>query len=81
MNIEREIRVFMEQLCRELGICDPLYDLDFFLNREYYEVDDFIREIFLAEGMNPELHLSLFRRVKRKFIDRFGCSEIYNPKR
>ena len=79
MNNEAEIRAFMEQLCRKFGICDPLYDLEYFLHREYYEVDDLIREIFLAEGMNPELHLGLFRRVKREFIDRFGCSELYNP--
>lgn len=80
MNIKEEIRVFLLQLCRELSICDPLYKLDYFLAKEYYEVDNFIREVFLAEGINTDIELSLFRKVKRIFIGKFGSSEVYNIK-
>ena len=78
MDVRQEISIFMNQLCWEFGICDPLINLEYFLAQEYYEVDSFVREIFLAEGMNRDLHSSLFRQAKRKFIDRFGCSKIYN---
>lgn len=75
MDINEEIRVFMSQICAELGICDPLYDLDDFVSRDYYEADSFVREIFIAEGMDPDSNLKLFRKVKRKFTDQFG-SEV-----
>jgi hypothetical protein len=78
MDVRQEISVFMSQLCREFGICDPLYNLEYFLAQEYYEADSFVKELFLAEGMNRDLHANLFRRAKRKFIERFGCSEIYH---
>jgi hypothetical protein len=31
MNIEEEIRIFLSNLCKDLGICDPLYDLEAYL--------------------------------------------------
>ena len=79
MDVRQEISAFINQLCWEFGICNPLNNIEYFLDREYYEADRFVREIFLAEEMNPDLHLSLFRQAKRKFINKFGCSEIYNP--
>ena len=78
MNVRQKISAFIDRLCREFGICDPLNNLEYFLAREHYEVDRFVRKIFLAEGINPDLHPNLFRRAKRKFVDRFGCSEIYH---
>ena len=77
MNSEKEIQVFLNQICLQLGICDCIYNLEYFLSKDYYEVNEFITEIFLAEGFEKdEIPLNLFRRVQRKFIDRFGY-EIY----
>ncbi len=77
MNIKKEISIFLNELCVNLGICDPLYNLEYFISKEQYEVNNFIREIFLSEGLDPDIHLKLFRQAKRMFTDRFG-SEIYN---
>ena len=59
MDIKEEINIFLNQLCSELGICDPLYKLEYLLSKEYYEVDNFVREIFQIEELNPEFNLSL----------------------
>ena len=76
MNIEKEISIFLNELCVNFGIYDPLYNLEYFVSKEYYEVNDFVREIFLAEELAPDLQLKLFRQVKRMFTARFG-SEIH----
>jgi hypothetical protein len=70
--MNEEIRVFINQICTEFGICDPLYELEKFSNKENYQVDDFLKEIFLAEGLDLDLNSTLFRQVRRKFINRFG---------
>jgi hypothetical protein len=72
--MNEEIRVFMNQICTEFGICDPLYELEKFSSKDNYQVDDFLKEIFLAEGLDPELNSMLFRQVRRKFINQFGSS-------
>ena len=75
MNLEEEIRIFLNEICTEFGLCNPLYNVDFFASRKYYEVNNFLKEIFLSEEMNPDEELRLFRQLKRKFTDRFG-SEV-----
>jgi hypothetical protein len=72
--MNEEIRVFMNQICTEFGICDPLYELEKFSSKDNYQVDDFLKEIFLAEGLDPDLNSTLFRQVRRKFTNRFGSS-------
>ena len=76
MNIETEMSIFLNKLCWDFGICDPLYNLEQFVSKEYYEVNDFVREIFLAEELDPDLQIELFRQVKRRFTEQFG-SEIH----
>jgi hypothetical protein len=76
MNVEEEIRIFLNRLCVDFGICNPLYDLERFVSKEHYEVNEFIREVFMSEEMDPDLNLKLFRQVKRIFTEQFG-SEIF----
>jgi hypothetical protein len=72
VNEEKEIRSFLDEICVDLGFCLPLQDIEKLVARKNYEVDEFVRELFLAEDMNPDLELNLFRQVKRRFTDRFG---------
>lgn len=77
LYIKEEILNFLNEICI-IGIC--IYDSEYFnylLSKEYYEVDDFITEIFYLASISPELNLSLFRDAKKKFIDKFACSEIW----
>jgi hypothetical protein len=70
--VNKEIEIFLNEICLNLGICDPLYELDKFTNRKHCKAKEFVREIFIAEGLNPDVELKLFRQVCRRFTDRFG---------
>lgn len=72
LNVEKEIRAFLDEICVELGFCLPPEEIENLMSKKTYEANEFVREIFLAEEMNPELELKLFRQVKRRFTDRFG---------
>lgn len=72
MNLEKEIRKYLDEICVELGFCLPPHEIENLASRDYYEADKFVRDIFLAEEMNPDLELNLFRKVKKRFTDRFG---------
>ena len=76
MNTEKEIARFLNEICKNLGICDPLYISGDLVSREHYEVNSFIREIFILEGLDPDLQIKLFRKAKIMFTTQFG-SEFY----
>ncbi len=75
MNLEKEIRGFLDEICTELGFCLPPKKIENLATRKFYHADEFVRDVFEAEEMNPDSELHLFRQVKRKFTDRFG-SEV-----
>jgi hypothetical protein len=70
--MSKEVETFLNEICLDLGICDPLYEAEKFTTREYYNAQEFVKEIFIAEGLDPDIELSLFRRVYRRFTDKFG---------
>ncbi|MVF14718.1 hypothetical protein FT643_21505 [Ketobacter sp. MCCC 1A13808] len=78
MDVESEIRCFLDQICVDLGFCLPPNDVDLLASRNQYIADEFVREIFKVEGLNPDLELKLFRQVKRRFTDKYG-NELNNP--
>ena len=55
-----------------MGFCIPANDFYRISNMESVTADEFVNEVFEAEGMNPQHYLHLARKVKRKFTDRFG---------
>jgi len=72
MNLEAEIKSFLDEICLDMGFCLSPKDIEFMLSRKQYIADDFIREIFDIEGLSPDLELKLFRQVKKRFTDRYG---------
>ncbi len=77
MNTQKDLVGFMNKLCNQFGICDPMYEVESFTSREHYQADDFIRELFAYEGMDTDIQVSLFKQAQRMFIEHFGTSEIY----
>ena len=73
ITLEEEIRNFLFRLCVDFGICLPPEKNNEIASKESYEVDDFVREVFKSEGLDPDLQLSLYRKVKRSFTDRYGA--------
>jgi len=55
-----------------MGFCIPANDFYRISNMESVTADEFVNEVFEAEGMNPQHYLHLARKVKRKFTDKAG---------
>ena len=74
LYVKKEISNFLHEISN-LGICESVVNseyLDYLLSKKYYEADDFLTEVFYLSSISPETHLSLFKKVKEKFINRFG---------
>jgi hypothetical protein len=77
MNLEIELKRFLDEICVDMGFCLPQKEIESLVSRKHYVADDFVREIFDIEGLNPDLELTLFRQVKKRFTDRYG-NELSN---
>ena len=62
--------------CIDWGFCIQPDAQIRLLNSQYLEADDFARSILVAEGMDPDIEISWRRRIRRRFTDQFGSSEI-----
>lgn len=67
-----EIKKYLDFICVQFGFCLPPGKIDGLLYRDHYVADDFVREILVIEGMDPNLELKHFRELKKEFVDRFG---------
>ena len=76
MNVKEEVRIFLNKICIELGICEPFHNLENFAE-ESCNINEFVREIFMAEGLDSDLELKLFRQVKRMATNHFS-SEFFD---
>lgn len=56
--MDQKFVTFMNQICIEFGICNPLYELNKFASKEVYEVNEFLSEIFITEGLDPIRHFA-----------------------
>ncbi|GAB5566157.1 MAG: hypothetical protein Wins2KO_32200 [Winogradskyella sp.] len=55
-----------------MGFCIPETDFNRISDLESLTADEFVNEVFEAEGINPQNYLHLARQVKRKFTNKFG---------
>lgn len=78
MNLKIEMRKYLNDICVDLGFCLPPKEIDELISRNEYEVNQFVKEIFAIENMDPNFELQLFRQVKKMFTDRFGA-QIIDP--
>ena len=70
----KALQSLLDGLCVDLGFCLSPDDQRRIVSVEHYDAHQFTREVFWAEGMNPDEHLALRRQVRRRFTDRFGAS-------
>lgn len=71
MMYENRIPHFLDKLCSEIGICLPrekrceLAKMDICSEN----LNDFAREILVAEGLNPATDISILRDVRNRLRD------------
>ncbi|MFV1884877.1 MAG: hypothetical protein ACMZ7B_10345 [Balneola sp.] len=69
---QKELSNLLNVLCVKMGFCIPENDFNRISNLESLTADEFVNEVFEAEGMNTQNELHLARQVKRRFTAKFG---------
>lgn len=72
MEYEKTFRFFLDHLCVEFGVCLPPSQKEQIVSRDFFEADDFVKEVLSGEGLDASKELHLFRQMRREFTDRFG---------
>ncbi len=67
-----ELLSLLSDLCADLGLCLPPEACEQLASLERVDAKEFAERVMLAEGLDPEASLGLFRQIKRRFIERFG---------
>jgi len=71
-SLKSELLILLNDLCVDLGFCLPKFEVEKIVNHKNYEADQFVEDVFIAEGLSIYENLNLTRQVKRKFTDKFG---------
>lgn len=69
---EREILKFLDALCIDWGFCIAKEKAAQIVEKGSMTAEVFSREVLLAEGFVPEQELEWYRRIRNRFIERFG---------
>ena len=64
----------MGNLCVDWGFCIPPTEQDRIAQSQVLEAQELACQVIKAEGMVPEYEKKWVRRIKGRFIERFGYS-------
>ena len=70
--MNERLKKFLDRICVEYGICLPIGEKFRICNEEVLEKEQVLTEIFMIEGLNPIVHLDLFKKVKCEYEKMFG---------
>jgi len=68
----KAIRVFLGDLCSDLGFCIPPEDQEKLSSAQHWKADDLACAVIRAEGMDPECEVKWRREIRNKFRAKFG---------
>ncbi len=83
-SLIKGINVLLDELCQDWGFCNALTGDQLVTGAKEVSADHFAEAVLTAEGMNPEYQLEWRRRIRTRFIDRYGATispEIYSTQR
>lgn len=70
--MKKELEYLLYDLCVDLGFCIPPNDAERIASTTALEADEFACLVIEAEGMNPEYEKQWRRKIREKFIEKFG---------
>ena len=73
-TLAEDLDAFLSQLCLEWGFCSARAGDLLAANRKEISADDFTKAVLTAEGMNPEYEVEWRRRIRNRFVDRYGAT-------
>ena len=70
--MDKPLNILLNDLCVEWGFClDPEF-LKSLKNAQMLDADEFACAVLKAEGMDCELEVEWRRKIRNKYIERFG---------
>ncbi len=74
--MEKELIRLINYLCIEWGLCIQSTDKTKILSLEILNSDQFACMILLAEGLDPETEIAWRRKIRNKFVEMIGSSQL-----
>lgn len=74
--MEREINYLLADLCVIWGFCIPPKDQIEISKTEFYNSNDFAKDVVNAEGLEADYEKKWVRKISERFKERFGTDEI-----
>ncbi len=74
VSLVNDLEIFLGDLCSEWDFCGGASAVDLVANGKILRSLDFTNAVLIAEGMNPKNEVNWGRRIKRKFVQRYGQS-------
>ena len=72
LKLVDDLDILLSDLCSEWDFCGGVSAVDLVANGKTLRSLDFINAVLKAEGMNPKNDVNWARRIKRKFVQRYG---------
>ncbi len=69
-----DLEILLSDLCTEWDFCSQISAVDLVAHGKTLRALDFTNAVLAAEGMNPKNDVNWARRIKRKFVQRYGQS-------
>ena len=74
--MERELIYLLMDLCVKWGFCIAPDGFQQISKAEYYQAEDFAKDVIAADGLHPDYDTQWVKRISEKFKERFGNNEI-----
>jgi hypothetical protein len=73
-DLASDLQLFLDYLCTEWGFCNYLRASDLISDEKPLTVAEFANAVLLAEGMDPEYEPLWAKKIRKKFVERYGQS-------
>lgn len=71
-TLEKDLAIFLQDLCQEWDFCSPLNYKPMIEHGKILRAIDFTHAVLIADGLKPAKAVNWERRIKRKFVARYG---------
>lgn len=75
-NLIEDLEIFLGDLCTEWGFCNRLTAEELIVAGKPVKAVEVAKAVLLAEGMNPECEVEWERRIRNRFIERYGSAAV-----
>jgi len=75
--MEGVIAKLLDELCVDWGLCIPFDEANKIKKSDYLEADAFACSVLTAERLDADIEIRWRRRIRHKFIERFGTNKLY----